>query len=220
MKPRALVFVILGIAVACYGLAAYIYSEQDAVRQVDTASAFANLLDRQHAPVIGPARAPVTIVEFFDPACEMCRAFYPHVKKILADHPGDVRLVLRYAPFHEGSEEAVRILEAARLQDKFVPVLEALLASQAAWASHDSPDIEIAWTAAASAGLDPERARRDAIGPDIDEVLRQDVQDLKGIKLSRTPTFFVNAVPLIDFGPEQLAALVKSELERAKSASK
>jgi protein-disulfide isomerase len=30
-----------------------------------------------HSPVLGPQGAPVTIVEFFDPACETCHAFYP-----------------------------------------------------------------------------------------------------------------------------------------------
>lgn len=162
MNRRNLVIGIVGIAAASFAMTAYLYKEQDAARQVDRAAMYASHLVRDHAPIIGPAQAPVTIVEFFDPACEMCRAFYPHVKKILADHPNDVRLVLRYAPFHKGSDEAVRLLEAARRQNKFVPVLEALLAAQPEWASHESPDIKIAWTAAAAAGLDLERARRDA----------------------------------------------------------
>lgn len=69
----------------------------------------------------------MTIVEFFDPACEACRAFHPIVKQILTQYPDDVRVVMRYTPFHgEGSELAIKVLEAARLQDVFVPVLEAL----------------------------------------------------------------------------------------------
>jgi len=71
---------------------------------------------RDYSPVIGLENAPVTIVEFFDPSCEGCRAMYPYVKEILAEYPDNVRLVLRYVLFHGGSEEAVRILEAARNQ--------------------------------------------------------------------------------------------------------
>ena len=37
-------------------------------------------LVRTHSPVVGPVEAPVTIVEFFDPACPGCRAYYPYVK--------------------------------------------------------------------------------------------------------------------------------------------
>ena len=55
------------------------------------------------------------IVEFFDPARGSCRAFYPHVKSILNANAQSVRLTLRYATFHNGSEYVVRVLEAARL---------------------------------------------------------------------------------------------------------
>src|SRR3546814_19849744 len=43
-------------------------------------------LIRPHSPTIGPKNAPVTIVEFFDPSCEACRAFYPTVKGIVAKY--------------------------------------------------------------------------------------------------------------------------------------
>lgn len=36
--------------------------------------------------------------------------------KILSENPNDVRLVLRYVLFHQGSEEVARMLEAARMQ--------------------------------------------------------------------------------------------------------
>ena len=67
-------------------------------------------LIRMHSPVFGPQSAPVTIVEFFDPACETCRAFYPIVKSLMAKYPNDVRLVIRYAPFHQGSDQVVKLL--------------------------------------------------------------------------------------------------------------
>ena len=47
-------------------------------------------LVRMYSPVFGPQAAPVTIVEFFDPACETCRAFYPIVKDLMARYPNDV----------------------------------------------------------------------------------------------------------------------------------
>ena len=172
-------------------------------------------LIRPHSPVLGPADAAVTIVEFLDPSCEACRAFYPIVKQIMDVAPGDIRLVIRYAALHDGSDEAVRILEAARIQDRFTPVMERLFADQPAWAIHGAPDLEKAWTIAAAAGLDLDKARRDARTPAVDAVLAQDAADVKTLDVSGTPTFFVNGKPLPSFGPQQLRDLVLAELKAA-----
>jgi hypothetical protein len=40
-----------------------------------------------HSPVVDPQAAPVTIVDFFDPACETCCAFHPIVKDLMSLHP-------------------------------------------------------------------------------------------------------------------------------------
>src|SRR5688572_13602254 len=71
-------------------------------------------LVRPHSPVLGPAKAPVTVVEVLDPACEACKAFAPVVEQLLFLYPEDVRVVVRYADFHPVSLQAIRLLEAAR----------------------------------------------------------------------------------------------------------
>lgn len=164
-----------------------------------------------HAPVLGPADAPVTIVEFFDPACESCRAFYPVVKKIMAAYPDKVRVVLRYAAFHPTSEEAIRILEAARLQDKFEPVLERLLQTQSRWAPHGRP-AESAWAVLDGTGLDTAQARKDEKSPEIAAILNQDAEDIETVGVRGTPTFFVNGKPLKELGAQQLYDLITAEV--------
>lgn len=178
-----------------------------------------NTLVRMHSPVMGPAAAPVTIVEFFDPSCEACRAFYPIVKQMMAQTGNDVRLVLRYTPLHKGSDEAIRILEAARKQDRFEPVLEALLANQPEWAVHGAPDIEKAWQIAAGGGLDLTKARLDAVSPVVDDVLAQDLSDVKANDIRQTPTFYVNGKLLTEFSPQGLYNLVTSELKAVRPGS-
>lgn len=173
-------------------------------------------LTRFHSPVLGPQNAPVTIVEFFDPACEACRAMHPVLAEIRKRYPEQVRIIMRYAAFHDGSDIAVRILETARLQNMFEPVLEALLAAQPQWADHSGARLDIAWAAAAEAGLDVEKARADMNGKAIDNVLAQDARDIKTIGVNRTPTFFVDGRPLLDFGAEQLIEMVRLQVE-AKS---
>jgi len=174
-------------------------------------------LVRAHSPVYGNPGAKVTIVEFFDPSCETCRAFYPIVKSLVNTSFGQVRLVVRYATLHKGSDTAVKILEAARQQGKYWEAVEKTLASQPQWASHDNPQPELIWTLIADTGLDVAKARSAAASPEIDQLLRQDVADMKALKVDKTSGFFVNGTPLRDFGAAQLKALVDQELKNVKA---
>lgn len=206
MNRRTLVIGAAAALVAVFAVAGFAYTQLN--KPVATLVTDTTGLERFHSPVIGPMNAPVTIVEFFDPSCEACRAFYPIVKQIMAQYPGKVRVVLRYTPFHKGSEEAVRILEAARKQKLFEPVLEALLNAQPSWGDDSSPNLRLAWMAAATTGLDLAQAEKDARGADVDAVLQQDMADVKTFNVTKTPTFFVQGQPLAEFGSQQLADAV------------
>ncbi|MBA1158855.1 DsbA family protein [Microvirga mediterraneensis] len=218
MSKRNLVVLTTLIAIAAFVGGIFLYDRQGK-EAVPAAVANASTLVRPHSPVIGPPEAPVTIVEFFDPMCEACRAFYPIVKRILADHPKDVRLVLRYTPFHEGADTAVRILETARAQGRFEPVLEVLMEQQPIWAAHGAPDLDKAWGFAKIAGLQVQRAQAEASSPEITRVLEQDIADVNANNVQQTPTFFVNGKPLTNFGPQQLRDLVQREVEQARKGS-
>jgi protein-disulfide isomerase len=172
-------------------------------------------LVRPYSPVLGPADAPVTIVEFFDPSCEACRAFHPVLQGIREQFPNEVRIVMRYTPFHEGSDEAVRILELARAQGVFEPVLDALLERQPEWAVDGAPETDRAWAIAGEAGLDVEAARARRMLPGIVTVLNQDMADVEALGIQQTPTFFVNGEPLAEFGAEELVEAVRAEVEAA-----
>ena len=149
-------------------------------------------LIRSHSPILGPVDAPVTIIEFLDPSCEACRAFASIVEEIREKYPQDVRIVLRYAPFHQGSDEAVGILEAARKQGLFEEVLGALFATQPEWAIHGAPNLNRAWEVAAAQGLDMDRAKADAKSAEVREILKQDMADIQTHNVRQTPTFFIN----------------------------
>lgn len=194
--------------------ALFLYDRVSAESQGFSTASGAPALVRPHSPIIGPANAPVTIVEFFDPSCEACRAFYPVVKKIMAEYPNDVRLALRYALFHKGSEEAARLLEAARKQGVYEPVLEAVLNAQPQW--HDDPKAAKAWDAAAEAGLNVEEARAQMNADDITAALKQDMADIKDFDVRGTPTFYVNGQPLERLNPRQLYDLVSSEVAKSR----
>lgn len=210
MNRRILVPATLVLSVAAFAGASFFYSSTTANRSAQAVTVPSDTLVRPHSPVIGPREAPVTIVEFFDPSCEACRAFYPVVKQIMARYPKQVRLVVRYAPFHAGSEEAVRILEAARVQGVYIPVLEAVLAQQPQW--HDG-NMASAWSAAAAAGLNVERARATLLAPEVTAMMQQDVADGQTLGVKGTPTFFVNGRQPTEFGVEQIEELIRAEVE-------
>jgi len=212
MQKKIIVsFVCFLIAVPIGG---YFYEDNSTQTQSNSETLSGDAYERPYSPSFGPEDAKITITEFFDPACEACRAFYPFVKEIISRHPQDVRVVLRYATFHQGSETVVRMLEATRLQNNFKPVFEALLEGQQQWASHDSPNITRAWEIAEEAGLDVEVAKTVMNTEAFELTLKQEKEDIRTLKISQTPTFFVNEKPLPSFGAKQLYGLVVSEIDQ------
>jgi protein-disulfide isomerase len=181
---------------------------------VDAAGANRTHLLRFHAPSLGPADAKVQIVEFIDPACEACRAFYPFVKSLMAAHPDKIRLSIRHVGFHEGADFAVRVLEAARKQGKYWETLERLLASQSSWAVNHRVQPELVVAALDGLGLDLQRLRSDLNDPDISSRIAIDREDARVLRVTKTPEFFVNGRQMESFGREQLARLVADEIAR------
>jgi protein-disulfide isomerase len=198
--------------VLAFMVAGYLYKSQRADEIESMTQTSASPLVRDYSQSIGPADAKVVIVEFFDPGCETCRAFAPHVKDLLASRAGKLRHVLRYAPFHEGADTMVKILEAARRQGKYWETLQVMFDTQPQWASHHHPQPDKIWEFLPSVGLNMEEIRRDMNSPGILEIVRQDIADAKTLGVRKTPTFFVNGKPLPSFGLSQLTALADAEI--------
>jgi protein-disulfide isomerase len=180
----------------------------------DTARAAA--LASTHSPTLGDANAKVHIVEFLDPACETCAAFFPLVKQVMAQNPGQVRLSVRHVAFHEGSESVVRLLEASRKQDKYWQTLETLLATQSQWTVHHTVDPGRAMQAVGNLGLDLERLAADMDSAEVIEHARRDHADAMTLKVTATPEYFVNGRQMPSFGEQQLMTLIGEELQKAR----
>jgi protein-disulfide isomerase len=197
-------------------VAAVVYYKTQQARSSETASALNQAaLESAHSPKFGSLRAKVHIVEFFDPACETCATFFPHVKKILDVNPGQIRLSVRHVPFHKGADQVVRMLEAARNQDKYLQTLEALYAAQGRWAVHHQAQPDVAWQVIAGVGLDLDRLKADMNSPEVNRRMAQDMDDARTLGVTATPEFFVNGRPLPNFGLDELQNLVKDELQRS-----
>ena len=171
-------------------------------------------LASEGAPMLGAADAKVHIVEFLDPACETCALFFPMVKNWMKEVPGQIRLSVRHVAFHEGVDYAVKLLEASRRQGKYWETLEALLGSQGQWTQHHKVLPEKIGPAIAGVGLDMEQLQADMNSMQVLQRFEQDKRDAITLRISKTPTYYVNGRPLPSFGAQQLADLVREELER------
>jgi protein-disulfide isomerase len=168
-----------------------------------------------HSPMLGDAGARVHIVEFIDPACETCAQFFPVVKQLMAENPNRIRLSIRHVAFHDGSDYVVKLLEASRKQDKYLPTLEALLASQAHWAPHHTVQPDLVLQAIAGVGLNIEQLLVDMNAPEVAQRMEQDRNDSVALKVTATPEYFVNGRPMPSFGLQQLQTLVSEALQSA-----
>ena len=214
MKRQTVVLISAAGLLLAFGLATYLYTSEQADRIEALATAADSPLERPHSRGKGPADARVVLVEFFDPACEACRAFDPYVKALLAEHRDRVRLVLRYAPFHKGSDTMVKILEAAALQDRFWETLQVMYDTQPQWASHHHPQPERIWEFLPRAGVDVDQIRRDAQASKFDAIVEQDLLDGRTLGVRKTPQFFVNGKPLLRFGYEQLKSMLDAAVAK------
>ncbi len=141
------------------------YKDQQAKKYGFLASENKELFIRDHSMTLGSDDAKVYLVEFMDPACETCAAFAPFIKQIMAANPGKIKLVLRYAPFHDGADNFVKILEAAKLQGKYWETLELMFKTQNIWASHHNYQPERLWACFREQGSTWSRSEKICIAP-------------------------------------------------------
>jgi protein-disulfide isomerase len=208
--PR--IFVVGALALLLAAGAAWLFAAPQAANDAARLAA----LQRPHAATTGSPGAAVHIVEFLDPACSTCREFYPYVKGLMKDNPGNIRLSVRMVAFHPNADVPVKALEAAKLQGKFWEVLEALLATQPKWVVQHRVDPDGVWAQLRMLDLDLEKLRADMQSPGVLQNIATDAQDAKTVKVKATPEYFVNGRGLPEFGYNELRALVRDELGKSR----
>jgi protein-disulfide isomerase len=206
---------VLVVVLAAVG-AGYLFSNESAAPTGGDDAARAAALASTHSPTVGDANAKVHIVEFLDPACETCAAFFPLVKQVMAQNPGQIRLSVRHVALHDGSDYVVRLLEASREQDKYWQTLETLLATQSLWTEHHRVYPERALQAVGNLGPDLERLVADMDSATVVGRAQRDRADAVTLKVTATPEYFVNGRQMPSFGEQQLMTLIGEELQKTR----
>ena len=213
MQNKKVVLISLLVLIVLFLVAGYAYKTNKSEQLASNTKENYSALVREHSIIIGNKDAKVELVEFFDPACETCALMHPHVKQIMKENEGKIKLVLRYAPFHEGSNNVVVMLEAAKKQNKFMEVLELLFNTQNIWTVHHKVDLNKLWgVLVVSKLLDMDKLIIDMKNPDLIKIVEQDLADAKILKATKTPAYYVNGKPLEVFGLQNLKDLINSQL--------
>jgi protein-disulfide isomerase len=150
------------------------------------------LRDRRHevfddpaTPVGGNPKGDVTLVEFFDYRCPYCKQVHPAIQKLLDQDP-KLRFVYKEFPvLGEQSDIAAHAALAARLQGRYEPFHNAMMAAKGQITE------ELVYRIAGSIGLDVDRLKRDMTDPEIDRALSANRSLAKALDLRGTPGFVV-----------------------------
>jgi protein-disulfide isomerase len=180
-----------------------------------------SVLVRPDSPVLGPADAPVTIVEFYDPECESCRAFHQITKKALKDYDGKVRLVARIMPLHPNSILAATFIELAGEQGKYWEAQEFVFNKQTEWGTIHGPATTVQPDApalfdkyAGEFGLDLAKFKTAVKENRFAAKFEQDKRDGQSLGVRKTPTIFVNGRQLTRLSAPDLKYLIEQELKK------
>jgi protein-disulfide isomerase len=146
------------------------------------------------APVLGPAEAPVKIVEFSDYQCPYCRRAEPTVRQVLSRYGGKVQLVHRDFPLdgHVRAFPAARAARCAGEQGKFWEMSDALYQRQSDWGRNPKNPTGLFRDLARSAGVDVDKFDACMDGNRYAGRIEASRQEGIARNVTGTPTFFID----------------------------
>lgn len=159
--------------------------------------------------ILGPSEAAVTIIGYTDYQDLYSGLFWEAIKKLLDEHPNDVRVVSRIFPLlatKDKSALAGQAAQAAGEQDKFWEMHDLLFAQQQNWINLSVEDFEQWIGAQASAlGMNVEQFKFDLTSADSVAKIQQAWEQGQKIGLPGTPIVIINGQ--IYTGPRDFASL-------------
>lgn len=164
---------------------------------------------------IGPEDAKVVMVEFLDPECSACAAYFPMVKGLVSEYKDRIKFVVRYMKLHGHSREAAMAAEAAGLQGKYWEML-AQLFYRKEWVNQDKPRFDIFEDIAKNLNLDLEKFKKDSLNEDFGKKIDEDHLQGKALAIPGTPTIFINGKMISEISYEKLKDQLNIELSKIK----
>jgi protein-disulfide isomerase len=171
-------------------------------------------------PTLGPANAPITIIEFADFECPHCAHAMGIVETVVeSKYNGKIRLVFKNFPLagHQWAHAAAVAAECVQMQNPnaFWDYARAIYRDQASI----TPDnlAQHIDDFAQHNQLDPEALHACMMGQGGDQRVAQDVTDGHNANVLSTPTLFINGIPVMGAEPEVLDYVIVSELKKHRA---
>ena len=139
--------------------------------------------------MLGPADAPVAVLEYGDYECPFCRGAARDVHRMLDLYPGLIRFVFRNFPIpqlHPHAEQAAEAAEAAAAQGKFWDMYQLLLRPSSRL------DFDSLLSYARDLGLDVDRFGQEVTGGAYAAKIEHDVREGVRNGVNATPKFYVD----------------------------
>lgn len=210
--------VILGsiFAIVLVAVTFYFIGQRSTPEVNSMATKTSESLTREFNHKKGPDNAKVKIVEFYDPECEACAAFFPYAKEIISRYEKDIQLTVRYATYHGNSMLAAKASDAAAIQGKFWDFQELLFLNQNEWSHKKEPATSFFIKYAQDLSLDISKFKTDMEDLRRIETINMDIEDGKKLGVNGTPTFFINGKMLHNLNPNAFKEMVENELNKTK----
>ena len=156
------------------------YEEQEAAKRL--AQMGGEVFEPFPGVVLGNPQGSKVLVEFTDYNCPYCEASLADVNRLVSEDP-DLKVVIREWPIFEGSDQVSRMALAAGLQGKYPAFHDAMFKTGDANA------------AAKAAGLDMERAARDAASEAVSTEIARNLEYARALGFTGTPAWIAGDKP-------------------------
>jgi protein-disulfide isomerase len=137
-------------------------------------------------PIKGSIQAQVTIIEFSDFECPICKEMEPVLENVIKKYPGKVNVTYRYFPLHPESFSSALSAECAHRQAAFWKMHDFLFSHQ----NDISQDMVLSY--AAQLGLNQTAFKACLSSPETMTQIQTDISSGQKYGVTGTPTFFIN----------------------------
>jgi protein-disulfide isomerase len=178
------------------------------------------LIQMKDAPSMGDANAPVTLVEYSDFECPVCRNLHDALRGMLPNYTGKVRVVFKDFPIeqiHPWARTAAIAGRCAYQQDPkaFWKMYDLIYDNQEVISAAN------AWTKvsdyAAQSGLNAETFKACMASPEAADAVNTSRANGVQVEVNSTPTIFVNGRRIVGADPHLLEQYINYELAQQKT---